>query len=53
MAFKENEFVDLGSSKYRKEAEDENFSATLNLCKINGEEKFEDKWFGFLTSSNS
>ena len=42
------EFVDLGSSKYRKNADEELLSESLLLCHISDTQAFEDKWFKFL-----
>ena len=47
-----NEFIDLGSSKYRKNAEEELLGESLLLCQISDTQGFEDKWFSFLTSKN-
>ena len=47
------EFVDLGSSKYRKNADEELLSESLLLCHISDTQAFEDKWFKFLCDKNS
>ena len=45
----EADFVDLGSSKHRKEFQDrEGATQVSNLCQISNVAEFENKWFGFL-----
>ena len=47
------EFIDLGSSKYRKNIEEETLSESLSLSQISNTQEFEEKWFTFLTAKKS
>ena len=47
------EFIDLGSSKYRKNIEEETLSESLSLAQISNTQEFEEKWFTFLTVKKS
>ena len=47
------EFIDLGSSKYRKNIEEETLSESLSLSQFSNTQEFEEKWFTFLTAKKS
>jgi hypothetical protein len=48
------EFVDLGSSKNKKElpAHEDKMSQSVNVCQMCNITEFENTWFGFLTKES-
>ena len=48
---KKRDFVDLGSSKNRKEVQETGATSQIsNVCQISNAIEFEKKWFGFLAN---